>query len=429
MKKLLLCTISTIAFFLANAQAWQPCNTSGTSINVGNTYVVVHKNKLFQANNSGLRVSTDNGQTWTVVNNNILYTSQMISTDNRLYVIQSQAGCSDIQYSTDEGITFTPDTTMLPKCWAGAVISPSSSGAANSNRLLLTVAGPDWEFTKSENDIAWTDISYFDPNDPADFTIKNDTLWASTNGSTSNGVAWSTDGVNWTSPACTGITNYYVPAQMVFNGNRMFVNGSDVSTGYGIDTIIMYSDDLGASFQEINIKEYLDSYMFFSFTNKQPIMNMYAGYNHLYFTLGQDAMDSHPELIVSTDNGMTFQKDTVGFSNAAPLLHINSMAFLNGWVFAQLDFGDLYRKQISPTDLSDLTAASPFQISPNPVQDKITVSNKGLVAKIVLTDMLGQQILQTGASDIDVASLPAGMYIVQVFTTDRHIYAHKIIKQ
>jgi hypothetical protein len=399
------------------SQAWQKCNVYTGEHGTGNTAVGIHNGKLFAANStSGLQVSTNNGQTWTVVNADILNASEIVSTGARLYVVSSGFGCSDIYYSTNDGVSFAKDSIGLPVCGVVAGRNPLASITAFKDILVASLDGPDFEFTKKNSDTAWKDITYFDPNDPGNFAVRNDTMWATTNGSTSNGIAWSTDGLNWTSPVCNGIPIYYVPNHLAWVGNRVLVNGLDVSNGVGVDTILKYSDDYGNSFQDINIKQYLDGYAFFSFTGKQPIIGMYAGYNNLYLALGQDVLESAPELIVSTDKGNTFVKDTVGLphNHLGSLFEITNMVFLNGWAFAQVNSGDVYRKKISSTSAIEEASLHPIKIYPNPAQSYFTISNPTQSnCTVCIYNCIGTQLsTYINPATINVSHLPKGNYFV-----------------
>ncbi len=423
---------------LVHAQAWQPCNLAVNNNNTWGTDVCVHNGKLFAVNNSaGLQVSVDDGATWTVVNASVTSNGvDLYSTGNRLYSVLQNSGCSYIQYSTDDGATFQIDTAGLPVCYSGATTNPSTGGVAWTNHLMFSFAGPDWEFSRNTADPGWIDASYFDPNDCSEFTVKNDTCWAATNGATSNGVAWSVDGLNWTSPLSTGIPGFYVPTQIAWIGNKLLMMGHDAGAGNaGMDTILKYSNDYGLSFQEYNIKQYLDQSAFFSQTGKQPTLDIYTGYGKVYLALGNDVLETAPELIMSSDGGQTFSKDTVGFPNnvLGTNFQIKKMVFLNGWVFAQLSSGDLFRKQIATVGINESAAKTNIEIYPNPCTEFVTIKieNNLLQKSFSIYDQLGRLILNdklTAAStSINVRSLPVGIYFIKL--DGESTQGYKIIKQ
>lgn len=426
MKKILATLI--VALFITTttkAQSWMPCNIATNGNSTNGTAVCVHNGKLFATNNStGLQVSTDNGATWTLVNSTITSPGvDLYSTGDRLYSLLHNSGCTYIQYSTDEGVTFQIDTAGLPLCYSGASTIPSSGGKGWTNHLILSVAGPDWEFSRNTANPSWDDADYFDPNDCSEFFIKNDTCWAATNGATSNGVAWSTDGLNWTSPATTGLPTYYVPSQIAWNNNRLFMMGADVGAGNaGKDTILKYSDDFGLTFQDINIKQYLSH-------PSQSTLDMFVGYNHLYLTLYNNLFGSAPDLIVSTDNGQTFTADTIGFPNVVnTVFSIKEMAFLNGWAFAQLNSGDLYRKQIGSVGVTENTKSNNFQLYPNPAKNQLNITAEGKIKKVEIADVTGRIVLVENKNTIDVSALKSGIYSV-IVETNHTIHNSKLVKE
>lgn len=78
-----------------------------------------------------------------------------------------------------------------------------------------------------------------------------------------------------------------------------------------------------------------------------------------------------------------------------------------------------------PTGINDKTTANGLSVYPNPASDEMVVFVKGIAGKdgtINVTDMTGKVLLSrvsTGSkTNVDVSSLPAGMYIVQYANAD-----------
>lgn len=428
MKKNILTIIAAITnITLILAQTWQPCNLASNGNSTWGTAVCVHNGKLYATNNStGLQVSTDNGATWSLVNANITSPGvDLYSTSDRLYALLHNSGCTYIQYSTDDGVTFQADTAGLPSCYPNTILSPSAGGVSWNNHLMFSLAGPDWEFSRNTLNPKWDAANYFDPNDCSEFFVKNDTCWAATNGATSNGVAWSADGLNWTSPTSAGIAAYYVPTQIAWSNNRLLMMGMDVGAGNaGIDTILKYSDDYGLSFQNKNIKQYLAA-------PSQSTLDMFTYNNNLYLTLENDLFGSAPDLIVSTDGGQTFTTDTAGFPVVPnTVFEIKDMAFLNGWAFAQVNSGDLYRKQIAAVGLNESQKTqSLFTISPNPVDGQLTISGPYAIKHVKIFDVSGKLIMYIEQQNtIEISALQAGVYFISIETNANNTFHNKFIK-
>jgi hypothetical protein len=155
----------------------------------------------------------------------------------------------------------------------------------------------------------------------------------------------------------------------------------------------------------------------------------------VYLTLGNDVLETAPELIMSSDGGQTFSKDTVGFPNnvLGTNFQIKKMVFLNGWVFAQLSSGDLFRKQIATVGINESAAKTNIEIYPNPCTEFVTIKieNNLLQKSFSIYDQLGRLILNdklTAAStSINVRSLPAGIYFIKL--DGERTQGYKIIKQ
>jgi Secretion system C-terminal sorting domain len=430
MKKILLAFLLSTNYFLALAQAWQPCNLAVNNNSTGSTAMCVHNNKIFATNNhKGLQVSNDDGATWTVVNDSINWGSVFLhSTGNRLYAIQTNTGCALIRYSLDDGVSFIQDTNALPICYPNTPLRPSTAGygatVSWNNHMMMSLAGPDWEFSRNTNDTTWVDVAYFDANDCSEFFVHNDTCWAATNGATSNGVAWSVDGINWTSPNSTGIPIYYVPTQIAWHNKRLFMMGGDVAAANaGVDTILKYSDDYGLTFQDKNIKQYL-------IKPNQATRDIYSANNHLYFTMANDINGSCADLLLSTDNGATFTLDTLGFpSEVNTIFEIVDMGFHNGWAFAQLNSGDLFRKKIGPTSIAENNLDNGgFEIYPNPTQKMLHIVSTKKIERIEILNLAGQILRQSSMQDIDISDLAADMYFVKIICTHEKTIYKKVIK-
>lgn len=73
-----------------------------------------------------------------------------------------------------------------------------------------------------------------------------------------------------------------------------------------------------------------------------------------------------------------------------------------------------------------------LKIYPNPVKDKITISNSADIEKIELYDLIGQKIFTnsflTNKITIDLTNYKSGVYLLKIFSEGK-VYANKIIKE
>lgn len=82
------------------------------------------------------------------------------------------------------------------------------------------------------------------------------------------------------------------------------------------------------------------------------------------------------------------------------------------------------------TEVSTLTKTREVYLYPNPANDIITVESEGSISDIVIKDMLGRSIFAShykgiNQADIDIASVPAGIYFLSVNNTE----VKKFVKQ
>ena len=70
-----------------------------------------------------------------------------------------------------------------------------------------------------------------------------------------------------------------------------------------------------------------------------------------------------------------------------------------------------------------------FSIKPNPVCDILIVMTTKKLSHISIFNLNGQRVLQTSELEIEVANLPAGVYMLRAVTTDGQIYQDKFLKQ
>jgi hypothetical protein len=85
----------------------------------------------------------------------------------------------------------------------------------------------------------------------------------------------------------------------------------------------------------------------------------------------------------------------------------------------------------NPNGIESLTAAA-IQFFPNPATDVLNINSPSIVNSISITNVLGQEVLQTNThasfNQLNVASLPAGVYLVKV-STDAKVVSGKFVKR
>jgi len=81
------------------------------------------------------------------------------------------------------------------------------------------------------------------------------------------------------------------------------------------------------------------------------------------------------------------------------------------------------------TGIKEIGANSPFHIFPNPTSDYISISSDNTAKLFLVTvkNILGQNILTTDKTTIDLSHLDRGIYFVQL-TTDRGNYETRVLR-
>jgi len=135
-------------------------------------------------------------------------------------------------------------------------------------------------------------------------------------------------------------------------------------------------------------------------------------------------------LIVSTNGGQTFTNDVEGFPEVVnTVFTINGMAFLNGWVFAQLNTGDLFRKKIAIVGgTENIEQENPVTIFPNPAENQLNITTSQKVNSVKIMDISGKVIATDNQSTIDISTLDSGIYLLNIDTDNKNTYRSKFIK-
>lgn len=88
--------------------------------------------------------------------------------------------------------------------------------------------------------------------------------------------------------------------------------------------------------------------------------------------------------------------------------------------------------QSEETDLlgnNDFTPSAAFTIFPNPVNDVMTISADAQVTAVKVTNMLGQVVLTSAKSEVDMSQLQNGVYMVDIQLENGRSTMKKIVKE
>jgi len=118
------------------------------------------------------------------------------------------------------------------------------------------------------------------------------------------------------------------------------------------------------------------------------------------------------------------------------IIHLQLSGATNGATLGIANDSVTITDNDTATGIMALHAAAPFVISPNPVHDLLTLYAGLAFTRALVLDVMGTPVLEFNSSvetarrmvRADISKLPAGIYIVQLFTT-QGIVTGKMIKE
>ncbi len=79
-------------------------------------------------------------------------------------------------------------------------------------------------------------------------------------------------------------------------------------------------------------------------------------------------------------------------------------------------------------DITDETAVETFSAHPNPTEGVVNIEAKNLL-KVVVLNTMGQSILTSDQSQIDLSGIPSGVYFLRICDGEGRVRVQKIIKE
>lgn len=390
MKKLTLIILLAIIGLSINVNAqWQQTSLDSGLV----TCFAISGHNIFvgSANGGGVHLSSDNGNSWTAVNNGL--------TDTNVYALAIKgnnifAGGGGVFLSTNNGSNWV-STGLLDTPIVALAINDTNifAGIATCGVVLSTNNGSSWTMTG---------LTMSDPAVSA-FAIKGDTIFAGT----SNGVFLSSNnGSNWTAVNNGLPGNAWVIA-FAIKGSNIFAGTLD----YGA----YLSTDNGNSWTAVNTG-----------LPSPPYSNISAlvisGSNIFAGTSGSG-------VFLSSNNGSSWAAVNTGLSN----LYINALAISGDTLFAGTDTGGVWKRALSQiTGIEEINNnESNIKAYPNPAKDNITIETPHQ-ATIEILNIEGQIIKTITTAEkqtsIDVSDLADGVYIIKA-KTEKGVAVKKFVKE
>jgi len=381
MKKLLLCTLSVLCTNFLNAQ-WQQ-----TSCPNGGTFRCITSDgtNIFAANGNGAGIflSTNNGGTWTAVNNgltNVSDYSLLISGTN----IFTGTNGSGVFLSTNNGSNWTQVNTGLTSFWVKALaINGTNIFAGTTGGVFLsTNNGANWSAVNN----GLTNTSVFA------LATSGSNIFAATGGgvflSTNNGTSWTA--VN------TGLSNLDVRA--------LTISGTNIFAGTNLGGVFLSSNN-GASWTAVNTG-LLNLNVRALVINGTNIFAAVGGNNGIY---------------MSSNTGSNWTQVNTGLTW---MFDFYSLAVIGTNIFAGSNSGGIWNRPLSEmTAINEINSDyNQFSVYPNPNNGRFRIkidnasSYKG---NLEIFNLFGEKIFATtniqqeAYSEIDLTKFSKGIYFVR----------------
>lgn len=431
-------TIFLFCCFLAtiiNAQNWVSTGISSTKTQ--SVYdIEIHNNMLFASvNNDGLIQSSDDGNTWSVVNQtdfvlnpNDKRVSHILSTGSALYVTTLFAGTSTsmIYKSTDNGATFTLDIDGLPKA------TNDNTRVMNLTKMFLLddylyAVFNGGNYKKKLTDTTWQNVSNTATMLSGYYASYNGVFYAFP----SYALYKSTDkGTTWTKPVNTGLPQLFLPNNFAVNptNGRIYVSGKGLTEQ---THKLLYSDDEGETWTSLNIESNLGT----NWINQpQTITEIFAYENVIQLGLANDTNNSGAEVLISKDYGVSFSSDKTGildkgFGTTEPI----KFKLKGDNLFMAVNYNDIYKKEVSTLSTYNFEKEN-FTVSPNPLTISSTIKVKSPLynATISLFNILGKKVMEkkniSGYSfHLQRYELTKGIYFLKIDDKNQKFSPKKIM--
>jgi ligand-binding sensor domain-containing protein len=392
MRKFILLIIVSFFTIIANAQWIEP---SPVALNSQNVYSLISDgtNVFAGTGSAGVSLSTNNGNSWTAVNNGL--TSLGIST----FAIDGTnifAASEGVFLSTNNGAQWTEVSDGLTNTTVNALIINGINVFAGTNGGV---------FLSTNNGTVWTAANNGFDSQVRALAVNGTNIFL---GASNNGVYLSTNnGGLWTS-AANGLTNTDV--------HSLAVSGTNIFAGTTGGVFI--SNNNGTLWTAVN----------------NGLTNLYV--NSLLVDGSTIFAGTEDGVFYSYDMGANWTAFNDGFPSNT---NVYALTTDGTYIFAgmHLDPYGVWRRALAdlPVGIADNNNNS-FHLYPNPAFDIITVkisniNNADLTINIynVTGELISTKKLQQNQQQIDIGDIINGIYMVEIKTKEWTEIQKLIIKR
>lgn len=397
MKSIFTLSISIILSLSTISAQWEMCN--GPYVSNSTNGLVSIGSDLYAGTHNGMFLSTDYGANWTTINTGLstfFINAVGVSGTNVFAATQSSGMYTGVFISTNSGASWS-STASLPNNYIGTIVSNASYVFAGTEGSGV--------YRSSNNGVIWSPVN----SGLTDLAVKSLSI-SGTNifAGTGNGVFLSTnDGTTWTpastgiAPGDLGITCVKADGSNVYSGRNNSLGGVYVSTNNGTNWA---QSNNGISYFDIAC---------FEVSNGNAFVGTRGG-----------------GVFITSDNGNTWNPFSTGLTNGT----INCLNVCGPYLFAGTGDGKVFRRAIQNVSLEDENSEQiSLSVYPNPSTGRFRIKHSFTDGLLTIKNLLGQDIYTSNIlslpteSEIDVSSVPTGIYLVTIYSKKEGSITTKII--
>jgi hypothetical protein len=436
----LLTLLCLFSLSTTKAQNWE-----ATNLTLSNAFPITdmhtHDGNLFATVNQvflgTLEMSDDDGQTWTTqaITNVAGFPQFMSSVGNRLYMSSNNTFHGILYYSEDNGATFTEDINGLPAGIGGGTGVITSVQILGN--ILVVGLGSGGYYAKPTSNLAEPFVQFDTPtslNAGTDRLAYHNGILYTYDNAGAKLLYVSTDfGTTWSVPDMTNLPTDLQSDILEINptNGRIYLSGEssfsgNVAANYGL----YYSDDGGVNWTQMDLSMVAATNYLGDF---HKVTALYVNNNLFFAAFDNDAMDTEPDVISSTNFPIVSPSiDNTGLVvDPSGTVHGRKFQIHNQKIVLSLNLVDVYIKDTTLSD-QNLAFQSTFEIYPTIVTDNQLYIDSTSKAQLDIIDSIGKTMLKIsiieGVQVVDISLLSNGVYILRLYT-EHGMVAKRIVKK
>lgn len=405
--KLTLFILSFLMLSSAFAQ-WERVTVTGLPTGVGIS-TMYHDGTTFWAGSVGeIYKSSDNGSTWTEVNNGLQSgvsgVSGITKLGNRIYASFSGNGNYFVYYTTDEGANWVLDTAGW-RSIAGVV--PAAVQLLTFKEYVLAKCESNYIMYKKNSDTKWSTLNVLSAfRTPGAMYYVGDSLFLGlgyVSGTADMGVTWSTPR--------SSVLPAGLPLNFLHNAQQ---DHSNPATLYANLQILSNSKNYMYVTKD---NQYTWDSIPVNLKAPNAISAMYANGNEIYAAYQGSFTDSTQKMFTSADGGKTWTDITTNLYSYTPFkfLSINRLLKAGGYIYASGLPDGIFRYQAGSSGVAETVRNYQLDVYPNPASQVVHLSQPA--DAYTLTNLQGSVVRSENGnaiSQVDIRSLDPGIYLLQL---------------